>query len=119
MSDIDPHVFEIIMLICFGASWPFVLAKTIRTKAVSGKSIVFLVLVVIGYLSGIISKLMGEPDYVIWFYVINSSMVITEMVFYFRYRRTDEHRDVQVFTPLSDPHGIYDPPLGYQPAASD
>ena len=32
------QVFEMIMLICFGASWPFALLKTIRVKNPAGKS---------------------------------------------------------------------------------
>lgn len=99
MSDVDPHIFEMAMLLCFGCSWPFVIAKTIRTKTVRGKSFVFIVLAAIGYISGIVSKLAGEFDHVFWFYVINGSMVTTEMVLYIRYRQTDEHRNIQIVKP--------------------
>ena len=85
MPTLDPHIFETIMLFCFGSSWPFAIAKTIRTKTVRGKSIVFIALVLLGYLCGIISKLVGNFDHVIWLYVLNGSMVSTELLLYFRY----------------------------------
>ena len=99
MLELDPHVFEVMMLFCFGSSWPFAIAKTIRTKMVKGKSIVFIVLVVIGYLSGIISKLIGDFDHVIWLYALNGSMVTTEMVLYFRYRHSNHQRKSRFLIP--------------------
>ena len=32
-------VFETIMLLCFGASWPFNIAKSLRSRTAKGKSI--------------------------------------------------------------------------------
>ena len=99
MSGVDPHIFEMVMHFCFGCSWPFAIAKTIHTKKVEGKSVVFIIMVVIGYLAGIISKLTGEMTPVIWLYVINGPMVSAEMVLYFRYHRTDRRPGMRVFTP--------------------
>lgn len=87
MNEFTPHVFESVMLLCFGCSWPFAIAKTIRTKTVEGKSIVFITLIFIGYLAGIIFKLVGNLDRVIWLYITNGSMVFTEIVLYFKYNR--------------------------------
>jgi hypothetical protein len=50
------QLFEGLMLVCFGASWPFAIWKTYRTKRTEGKSIIFLVLVILGYFSGMIAK---------------------------------------------------------------
>lgn len=58
------------MLICFGSSWPLAVAKTSRTKVVLGKSPVFLILIFIGYLSGIFYKLTMKFDHVIWLYAL-------------------------------------------------
>jgi len=99
MSVVNPHVFEMVMLLCFGCSWPFAIAKTIRSKTVEGKSIVFIVLIFIGYLSGIVYKLVGEFDNVIWLYATNGSLVFTEIVLYFRYNRSDVHRLTRYLTP--------------------
>jgi len=49
-------VFEMGMLICFGVSWPFAVYKTWKTKTSESKSMVFLWLVFVGYLSGIAHK---------------------------------------------------------------
>jgi hypothetical protein len=99
MSVVDPHVFEVMMLCCFGCSWPFAIAKTIRTKMVKGKSIVFIVLVFIGYVSGTVSKLVGKFDHVIWFYVLNGSMVFTEIVLYCRYHRPTNDHTIRIVKP--------------------
>ena len=85
--DYSPKIFEIVMLICFGSSWPFAVAKTLRTKVVMGKSPVFLALIFIGYLSGIIYKLTTDFDHVIWLYALNGSMVLTEIVLYIKYEK--------------------------------
>jgi len=85
--DFPPKVFEILMLICFGSSWPFAVAKTLRTKVVVGKSPVFLVLIFTGYLSGILYKLTINYDHVIWLYALNGSMVLTEIVLYIKYEK--------------------------------
>ena len=92
MLELTPQLFEAIMLFCFGSSWPFAVFKSIRTKAVGSKCIVFLVLIFCGYLSGIMHKLAGRIDLVIWLYVINGSMVFTEIILYFRYRRFERIR---------------------------
>ena len=90
MSELNPHIFEMVMLICFGCSWPFAIAKTIRTKTVAGKRIIFIFLVFTGYLSGIVFKILGGIDHVIWLYITNGSLVFTEIVLYFRYNRSGE-----------------------------
>ena len=96
MFIIDFDIFEILMLICFGSSWPFAILKSLRTKSAAGKSILFLLLVFVGYAFGIAYKLMKPLDAVIWLYVLNSSMILTEIILYFRYRvPTDRTIDTQ------------------------
>jgi hypothetical protein len=80
-------IFEILMLVCFGASWPFAVAKTYKTKNVKGKSIIFLSLVVIGYICGVAHKLIYHPDLVVWLYVLNGVMVSADIALWFRYRK--------------------------------
>lgn len=78
--------FEITMLLCFGASWPFSVHKTWKTRNVTGKSAVFLSLVIIGYAAGIVHKLIYKPDPVLWLYVLNALMVSADLLLWFRYR---------------------------------
>jgi hypothetical protein len=79
-------VFEVLMLICFGASWPISIEKTIRTKRVDGKSPIFMIVVCLGYVSGIAHKLVFSFDWVIALYVVNLALVMADCILYFRYR---------------------------------
>ena len=46
-------IFETLMLICFGCSWPLNLAKSIRSKTAKGKSVMFQYAILLGYIFGI------------------------------------------------------------------
>jgi hypothetical protein len=78
-------VFEIAMLLCFGLSWPVSIAKALRTKMVAGKSPVFMTLIIVGYLCGIIHKVLYSPDWVTLLYAVNMFMVAIDLFLYFRY----------------------------------
>ena len=80
-------IFEAGMLICFGAAWPVSIYKSIKSKSVEGKSLMFLLIVFIGYISGFIHKFIYNRDLVIYLYAANGIMVAIDMVLYFRNRR--------------------------------
>lgn len=82
-------IYEILMLICFGASWPFAVLKTYKTKNVKGKSVLFLSLILIGYICGIIHKCIYNPDAVILLYVLNLVLVGTDLILWFKYRNNE------------------------------
>lgn len=79
-------VFEVLMLVCFGAAWPFSIYKSWKTRAIAGKSIVFLLVVFTGYIAGIIHKVFFAYDGVVVLYIVNALMVLTDMVLYYRNR---------------------------------
>ena len=79
-------IFEAIMMLCFGASWPFQVAKTYRTKNVEGKSILFLWLVETGYILGMLHHILYAPDKVIYLYLLNFALVGIDMVLYYKYK---------------------------------
>lgn len=79
-------VFEIIMLVCFGAAWPVSILKSWKTREVAGKSLPFLVIVLLGYFAGILHKLLFHFDLVIYLYVLNATMVTIDIVLYLRNR---------------------------------
>jgi len=81
----EMSVFEILMLICFGVSWPISIAKAVKTKDVSGKSRWFLIIIIAGYASGIIHKLLYSNDWVIFLYVINLILVLIDLYLCYRY----------------------------------
>lgn len=84
----NPHfsIYEILMLVCFGVSWPVALLKTYKTKTVKGKSILFLFLILLGYVFGIVHKVIYNFDYVIWLYIANGLLVLADMTLWFKYR---------------------------------
>lgn len=81
-------IFEAIMLICFGASWPAAVYKTYKTKNVEGKSLLFLSLILIGYIAGMTHKVLNSYDFVFWLYVLNFVLVFCDFVLYFKYKKT-------------------------------
>ena len=77
-------IFELIMLVCFGVAWPFSIYKSLTTKQTAGKSVLFLYIVLIGYIAGIIHKLLVNFDFVIYFYILNFVMVLIDLLLYYR-----------------------------------
>jgi hypothetical protein len=88
-KEFNMSIFEVIMLVCFGISWPISIAKAIRTKVVSGKSPVFLIIIIIGYVSGIVHKMIYSGDRVIFLYVINLIMVAIDLMLYIHYKKLE------------------------------
>jgi hypothetical protein len=80
-------IFEAIMMICFGISWPFSIAKAVRTKVVAGKSPLFMSIVFAGYLSGVIHKVVYCRDWIIILYLLNMVMVAVDLALYVRYSK--------------------------------
>ncbi len=84
------ELFEAAMVICFGASWPLSLYKSVKSRTARGKSLPFECLIWIGYLCGIIGKVMTHNiTYVFAFYILNILMVSADILLYFRNRRLD------------------------------
>ena len=83
--------FEAIMLICFGVSWPVSITKALRTKIVLGKSPLFMGIVWLGYLSGIIHKVLHSFDWIILLYVFNMIMVAIDIALYYKYVPRERH----------------------------
>lgn len=77
-------IFEAIMLLCFGAAWPLSIYKSYTSRDNSGKSISFLYIILIGYIAGIIHKLFYNYDLVIYLYILNFLMVVTDIMLYYR-----------------------------------
>lgn len=78
-------IFEALMLLCFGISWPISVAKSIRTRVVSGKSPLFMAIVCFGYLFGVVHKVLYSFDLITVLYAINLIMVAVDLSLYFVY----------------------------------
>ena len=95
------QVCEIIMLCVFGASWPFNIAKSLKSKTAKGKSVIFEFLIILGYCFGLFGKLWvywqtGSLSFATWFYLADILMVSIDVVLYFRNTRLDRLRDREV-----------------------
>lgn len=90
------QVFEAMMVICFGISWPMSIYKSLKSRTAKGKSIFFMALIWIGYIFGITSKLyLAKFTYVLIFYVFNLLAVTGDICLYFRNSRLDKGRQLQ------------------------
>lgn len=80
-------IFESIMLLCFGASWPFAILRTWRAKSAKGKSFIFLGLLILGYTCGMASKLYDPTlSKVFYLYLMNLILVSIDLSLAVRYR---------------------------------
>lgn len=84
-------VFESIMLICFGLSWPISVYKSLTSHSTKGKSVLFTIAIIIGYLAGICGKILGgQYNYVLVLYLINLAFVSVDFVLYFVNRKREK-----------------------------
>ena len=84
------EIFEAIMVICFGLSWPLSVYKSWKSRTVKGKSLFFEVFIFMGYVSGIIGKIINHNiTYVFAFYILNIIMVSIDLCLYARNARLD------------------------------
>lgn len=83
------------MLIAFGCSWPFNIAKSLKSKTTLGKSLTFELIITVGYFFGIAAKLIiynrtGVLQYSFWFYILDILLVSTDIVLYIRNYKLDK-----------------------------
>ena len=92
------EILEAVMVLCFGISWPMSIAKSYKSRTAKGKSLFFLFMIWIGYVAGIVWKLIefkstGLFKYPSYFYILNLVMVSTDICLYFRNRRFDKENE--------------------------
>lgn len=89
---------EIVMIVSFGVSWPLNVIKSYKARTVKGKSLSFLLLILFGYIAGIVSKFVNpaymarfnKKWYVLVFYILNLIMVGMDLCLYFRNLKIDK-----------------------------
>lgn len=70
------------------------IAKSLRSRTAKGKSIAFELLIIAGYLCGLVGKLiLGNLSYVVFFYIADILMVAADLVLTLRNCRLDRERD--------------------------
>lgn len=82
------------MLFAFGFSWPFAIVRTYRAKRVDGKSPMFMIIVMCGYIGGILARLLDSVpsnDWLVAVYVTDMALVSVDLSLYFHYLRKNRH----------------------------
>ncbi|HDH34920.1 MAG TPA: hypothetical protein ENG88_05625 [Nitrospirae bacterium] len=80
-------VFEVAMLFCFGIAWPFSIYRSYKSRTNNGKSLWFLYVVFLGYVSGTLHKIIYNYDLVIILYILNGLMVLADILLYYKNNR--------------------------------
>jgi hypothetical protein len=66
-------IFEVLMLLCFAVSWPFNIRATYKARTARFKSVMFEVIVEIGYVFGMLNKVVNDS-------VINLSLPTAQIL---------------------------------------
>jgi len=91
------NFFESIMLVCFGFAWPLSIYKSFVSKKTAGKSLLFLLVLQIGYVAGVLfklteywSNLKTNPNETmsinLYLYILNFVMITIDELLFLRNR---------------------------------
>ncbi len=90
MIELTGDLLEMLMLLCFAASWPFNIRKSWICRTAVGKSVAFELIIELGYSFGVARKfVIGDIDYVLAFYALDIILVAVDLALYVRNRRLD------------------------------
>ena len=90
-------IFETIMLLCFGFSWPLNVVKAYKAKTAKGTSLPFILLIIAGYIAGITAKIISNQiNYVLIAYLLNLAIVSLNVVIYFHNSTLDKKRSLEL-----------------------
>ena len=85
------HLFEALMLVCFGFSWPLNVIKAYKARTAKGTSLAFIFLIITGYLAGISAKFLNHQiNYVLAVYFLNLAIVLVNVFVYIRNKALDK-----------------------------
>ena len=86
-------IFEIGMLLCFAAAWPFNFVRAWRARTAVGTSPWFMLVIELGYVLGMINKVVNDDvNYVFAFYVLDFVLVLIGLAIYARNKAIDRSR---------------------------
>ena len=94
-------LFETIMIVCFGLSWPLSVYKSWKSRTAKGKSLQFEIFIWIGYIFGIAKNFImyanGSSSWIFFlgwaFYFLNFIEITVDMALYFRNVKLDKAAD--------------------------
>lgn len=86
-------IFETLMIVCFGISWPMSIVRSYRSRSTKGKSLPFMCMILFGYFCGVAAKLLSHTyNLAFYFYFPNIIMVSTDICLYFRNRQIEKRQ---------------------------
>ena len=90
------HLFEALMLVCFGFSWPLNVIKAYKARTAKGTSLAFIFLIITGYIAGITAKFINHQfNYVLAVYFVNLGIVMMNVFVYIRNKGIDRKADIK------------------------
>ena len=85
------QLFEALMLVCFGFSWPLNVIKAYKARTAKGTSLAFIFLIITGYIAGISAKFLNHQiNYVLVVYFLNLAIVMINVFVYIRNKSLDK-----------------------------
>jgi len=85
------NILESLMLICFAAAWPASIYKSWTSRTRKGKSLSFMLIVLLGYMAGDLRILLrNDGSYMFIPYTINTALVLCDLILYYRNYRIDQ-----------------------------
>lgn len=98
-------ILESIMLICFGFSWPMNVIKGYKARTAKSMSLPFIVLIISGYIAGIMAKLVSQQiNFVLIVYLLNLVIVSLNLAIYFRNKKLDKIQETALMDELESDH---------------
>lgn len=110
--DLLAEILEIAMLVCFGCSWPISVYKSIKIRTSVGKSATFNILLIVGYIAGIVSKFLKMEPFMIAnaneglkkgififaliMYFVNLAMITANLVLYYMNKQLDNKKAAEL-----------------------
>ena len=99
--EVIAELFEAVMIICFGLSWPLSVYKSWKSRTAKGKSLQFEIFIWSGYIFGIAKNFIkffnGSTDFIFFlawgFYFLNFIEITIDMALYFRNVKLDKAAD--------------------------
>lgn len=83
-------VYELFFFVFIAFAWPISITRMIRRKSTRGKSLFFSGIVLLGYAFGILHKLLYSPDWVIFVYILDFTLVAADIAVFLYVRKTYE-----------------------------
>lgn len=89
MSEHTFSIPEAVMLLCFAVAWIPNIHKAYTSRTAKGVSLPFMIVVLAGYLAGILHKVLYGLDVVLFAYLLDTALVLCGIGLTLRNRRLD------------------------------